>query len=85
MADKTTNVLLDDAIHLQVGDQRDRPVNVFEEGGPLELRRTNKVGLVQLVLVEGVFLERLEQVGKTTNVTQQLDRHVLLDTLAVTV
>ena len=60
MADTTANVRLDHAIHLWVGNQRDQPVNVFEERVPRKLRRTNKVGRVQLVLVKGVVLECLD-------------------------
>ena len=67
----------------RVGDQRDRPVNVFEKSVLRELRRTYKVGRVQLVLVQGVVPERLEHVGQQANVAQQIESHVLLKILTV--
>ena len=44
--DATLNIRLNNAIHFWVGDQRDRPVNVFEKRVPRELWRTHKVGRV---------------------------------------
>ena len=76
---------MDHTIHLRVGDQRDKPVNVFEKSVLSELRRAHKVGRVQLVLVKGVVQEGLKHVGQQANVAQQIERHVLFETLAVKV
>ena len=83
MADTAANVQLDHAIYLWVGDQRDLPVNVFEQRVPRELLGTHKVGRVQLVLVQGVVSKCLEHVGQQANVAQQIERHVLFKSFAV--
>ena len=72
-------------IHLRIGDQWDWHVDVFQGCVPSELRCTNKIGRVQLVLVKGVIPERMEHVGQKANVAQQVKRHVLFETLAVEV
>ena len=85
MANTATDVRLDHPIHLRVGNQWDWPVNVFEERVSSELRCTNKIGWVQLVFVQRVIPERLEHVVQQANVAQQVERHVLFETLAVKV
>ena len=85
MTDTAANVRLDHAIHLRVGDQRDRPVNVFKERVTRELRRTNKESRVKLVLVQRVVPERLKHVGQQANVAQQVEPPVLFETLTVPV
>ena len=74
MVDTAANVRLDHAIHFRVGDQRDRPVNVFEKSVLRELRRAHKVGRVQMVLFQGVVPDRLEHVSKQAHVAHKIER-----------
>ena len=62
MADTAPDVRLNYPIDLWVGNQRDRPVNVFKERVSPKLLCAHEVGRVQLVLVK-VVRERLEHVG----------------------
>ena len=70
MADAAADVWLNHPVHFRVGDQRDRLVNVFQEGIPREFRRTHEVGQVQLVLLQEVVSEHLEQVIQQADVAQ---------------
>ena len=85
MADTAADVRLNHQIHLLVGDQWDWPVDVFEERVLSELRCTHKIRRVQLVFVQRVIPERLEHVGQQANVAQQVERHVLFESLPVKV
>ena len=63
MADAAADVRLDLPVHLPIGDQRDRLVEVFQEGILRELRDAPDVSRVHLVLVERVVSEHLEHIG----------------------
>ena len=67
------DVRLDHPVDFRVGDQRDKTVDVFQKGIPSEFRRTHKVGLVQLVLVQLVVLKHLKHVGQQADVASKVD------------
>ena len=57
VADAAADVRLDHPVHLQIGDKRDRLVDVFQKGIPRELQCAHEVSRVQLILVERVVTE----------------------------
>ena len=64
VAEAASDVQMYYLIHLRLGDQQDRPVNVFENKVLRELRYAHEVGWVQLVFVQGVVIERLKHVDQ---------------------
>ena len=82
VADATADVRLDHPIHLRIGNQRDRPVDVFEERVPRDMRRANRrahLGRVQLVLIKRLVSKRLEHVSQQANVAQNVELHVFFE------
>ena len=79
VTDNVSDVRLDHPVHLRIGDQRDRLVNVFQKGIPRELRCAHEVSRVQLVLFERVVTEHLEHIGQQADVAQKVELHIILE------
>ena len=85
VADAAADVRLDHPVHFRIGDQRDRLVDVFQEGIPRQLRCAHEVNRFQLVLVERVVTEHLKHIGQQADVAKVVELLLILEALTLNV
>ena len=78
MTDGVSHDRFDNPVHFRIGDQRDRPVDMFEKGISRELKSGHEVGGVELVLVQRVVSKYLEYIGQQAIVTEKVELHIIL-------
>ena len=76
VADAASDVGLNHAIHLQIGDEDDQAIEGLMQRAPCNLRRTHVVHRIELVLVERVSSKFLEHISEKGDVAQEIKRHV---------
>ena len=85
MADASEDVRLDHPVHVRIGDQRYRLVDVYQEGIPRKLQCAHEVSRVQLVLVELDFTEHIKHIGQQADVAQEVELHIIIEVLTLKV
>ena len=85
MADAAADVGLDHPVHSRIGDQRDRLIDMFENGIPRQLRGAHEVDEVELVFVERVVSKHLKYFGQQADVTEEVELHIVFEALTLKV
>ena len=76
VANAASDVGLIHAVHLRIGDEVDRAIDVLKQRASCKLRRAHVIHRIELVFVERVSSKPLEHIGEKGDVAQQIKQHV---------